>query len=62
MTESQPSNLPPDATPVSTELLFSIIGELTVQVRVLQAMLRQKLAGEANGAIKGEYQIQSQDH
>ena len=35
--------LPPDSTPISTEQLFAIIGELTVQVKVLQAMLKREL-------------------
>ena len=52
MPELQSSNLPPDATPISTEQLFAIIGELFVQVRVLQGMLRQKLGGELDGAVE----------
>jgi hypothetical protein len=62
MTESQSSNFPPDATPITTEQLFMIIGELSVQVRILQGMLRQKLEPEINGAVKGERSLQSQDN
>ena len=40
---SNPQQLPPDSTPISTEQLFAIIGELTVQVKVLQAMLKREL-------------------
>lgn len=52
------NQLPPDGTPVSMDVLFAIIGELTVQVRVLQTMLRNQLQADANGAVK-ERQIQS---
>lgn len=62
MTELQSSNLPPDATPVSMEQLFSIVGELFVQVRILQGMLRNNLADGANGAVKGERSLSSQDN
>jgi hypothetical protein len=45
------SNIPEGSTPISTEQLFAIIGELTVQVRVLQTMLRRQLESDKDGAI-----------
>ena len=43
------TQIPDNATPISTEQLFAIIGELTVQVRVLQAMLRNQLGQDVDG-------------
>lgn len=44
--------LPPNATPVTTEQMFAIIGELFVQVRILQAMLNRQLeTDKANGLV-----------
>lgn len=55
------NNIPEDATPISTEQLFAIIGELTVQVRVLQAMLRNQLEQGVDGAIT-ERSLQNKDN
>ena len=51
----------PDDTPVSTEQLFAIIGELFVQIKVLQTMLRQKLSEGIDGAVE-ERSLQSKDN
>jgi len=53
--------IPQDGTSVSTEQLLSIIGELTVQVRVLQQMLRNNLEKDLNGAVE-ERSLQSKDN
>jgi hypothetical protein len=53
--------IPPDATPISTEQLFAIIGEQAVQIKVLQGLLRNQLEKVNNGAIE-ERSIQSKDN
>jgi hypothetical protein len=57
MQELNGSN-PPDGTPVSTDDLLLAIGQLYIQVQILQRMLRREL--EANATQ--ERQVQSKDN
>jgi hypothetical protein len=52
LNNSNNQQLPPDATPVSTDDLLMCIGELFVQVRVLRKMISQRLESNDSDAIK----------
>ena len=58
LTNSNNQQLPPDATPITTEDMLLAIGELFIQTRVLQRMLRSLAKGDASQ----ERSLQSQDN
>jgi hypothetical protein len=56
------TELPPDSIPITTEDMLLAIGQLYIQVQVLQRMLRRQLGSDINGAVEGERSIQSKDN